>query len=108
MSTTTHTHSQQTAAPPRWLAIAPTVPLLIVTAIALAKVGYLGIFSYHFPSPAGWQVGLDLVCAIALWMWWMVMDARRTGRTVWPYLLLSLFGGSFGPLAYLIMRPKGE
>jgi len=78
------------------------VPFTAVTLYALAKVGYVGIFTYHLPSPAGWQVFTDLVVALALVLAYMIRDARRSGRTIWPYVIATLFLGSFGPLAYLL------
>lgn len=74
-----------------------------LSAYALAEHGYWGIFEFHFPSSAGWQVLADLAIACALAMIWMVSDARRTGRTVWPFLLMTLTLGSFGPLLYLLV-----
>jgi hypothetical protein len=68
---------------------------------AMLEAGYLGIFLYQFGSSAGWQVLADLVIACSLIMLWMIGDARRSGRSIWPYLLLTLSAGSFGPLLYL-------
>lgn len=74
----------------------------VLSAVALAEVGYLGLFLPHFQSAAGLQVLVDLVIALTLVMVWMVADARRSGRVVWPWLLATLLLGSFGPLGYLL------
>lgn len=74
-----------------------------LSGLALMEHGYWGIFEFHFPASAGWQVLTDLVIVCTLAMIWMVVDARRTDRTVWPYLLLTLTAGSFGPLLYLLV-----
>lgn len=68
---------------------------------AMLEVGYWGIFQHQFSSSAGWQVLADLVISCSLIMLWMIGDARRSGRRVWPYLLLTVGAGSFGPLLYL-------
>lgn len=80
-----------------------TLDFAVLTGYALMEHGYIGLFEYQFGSLAGWQVLVDLVIVCLLAMIWMIADARRTGRTVWPYLLLTLCGGSFGPLLYLIV-----
>lgn len=79
-----------------------------LSTLALVEHGYWGIFEFHFPASAGWQVLTDLVIVCTLAMIWMVIDARRTGRIVWPYLLLTLTGGSFGPLLYLLIGELGR
>jgi Protein of unknown function DUF2834 len=87
------------------LALAILVPFSLLSAYAVAQVGYLGIIAYHLPSPAGWQVITDLVIAVLLICLWMIQDARRTGRSAWPYVVASLFLGSFGVLFYLLLTP---
>lgn len=79
-----------------------------LTAYALLDVGYWGIFDYHRHSSAGWQVITDLVIVCGLAIGWMLADARRKGRTAWPYVLLTLAAGSFGPLLYLLAGDLGR
>jgi hypothetical protein len=73
------------------------------TLYAIYQVGYVGIFEAGLANPGSLQVLLDLVIACSLISWWMVMDARANGRNPWPYLLMTLFGGSLGPLLYLLL-----
>ena len=90
------------------LVIALLIPFALITAYALGTVGYMGIVAYHLPSPAGWQVFSDLVVALVLVCSWMIVDARKHGRSVIPYLVATLFLGSFGPLAYLLFAPANK
>lgn len=78
-----------------------------LTALALWQHGYWGILAPHFQSFGGGQVLADLVIALTLAMVWMWQDARAQGRKVWPWLLLTLVAGSFGPLGYLLTRKAG-
>lgn len=92
------------------------IPLLVLvlvafgalSAVAVLDVGYLGILMPHFESAGGLQVLVDLVIALTLVMIWMVADARRHGRVVWPWLVATLLFGSFGPLGYLLVRALRE
>lgn len=88
---------------PRPVLLAILLPFALLSAYALREVGYLGLITSHL-HPAGLQVLTDLVIALVLVMAWMVHDARARGVTVWPYLLATLVLGSFGPLAYLLLR----
>lgn len=75
-----------------------------LSAVALADVGYVGILAPHFESWGGGQVLADLVIACTLAMIWMVWDSRTSGVNAWPFVVLTLVGGSFGPLLYLVTR----
>ncbi|MDO8288352.1 MAG: DUF2834 domain-containing protein [Parvibaculum sp.] len=75
-----------------------------LSAMALLEVGYIGIFEQHLQNWAGMQVLTDLVIVCLLAMIWMVQDARKSGITVWPFLVMTLALGSFGPLFYLAFR----
>ncbi len=74
-----------------------------LSAYALFEHGYWGIIAYHLPSSAGWQVLSDLTIACSLAVIWMIADARKTGRNPWPFVLMTLPLGSFGPLLYLLV-----
>ncbi|MEM1156080.1 MAG: hypothetical protein AAGI44_18235 [Pseudomonadota bacterium] len=92
----------------RALAIILLVPFTVLTAYAVLQVGYIGIFDYQRHSPAGWQVFADLVIALLLVLTWLIADARRNGRNPWPWVLVTLLSGSFGPLLYLIFAPRAS
>ncbi len=85
----------------RILALAILPPFAVLTAYAVSQVGYIGIVDYHRHSPAGWQVFTDLVISLVLLLTWLIPEARKAGRAVWPWVLLTLLLGSFGPLLYL-------
>ncbi|MEO0617509.1 MAG: DUF2834 domain-containing protein [Pseudomonadota bacterium] len=85
----------------RKLALVLLVPFTLVTGYALIEVGVVGIFEQLFAGPAAWQIGFDLVIALVLVLTWLFEDARARGRNPWPWLVLTLCAGSFGPLLYL-------
>nr|RAV90513.1 DUF2834 domain-containing protein [Aerococcus mictus]RAV90891.1 DUF2834 domain-containing protein [Aerococcus tenax] len=76
----------------------------VLSTLALEDVGYLGILAPHFQSWGGAQVFVDLVIACLLACIWMINDARERGLPVWPFIVITLVGGSFGPLLYLALR----
>ncbi|HTO09344.1 MAG TPA: DUF2834 domain-containing protein [Myxococcota bacterium] len=76
----------------------------LLTALALREVGYLGIIEPHFQSWGQGQVLADLVIMCALGCIWMLADARARGISPWPFLIVTVFAGSFGPLLYLVTR----
>jgi hypothetical protein len=75
-----------------------------LSALALMEAGYLGIFAQHFENYAGMQVLSDLVIVCVLAIIWMVRDAKTSGVTPWPFVVLTLAAGAFGPLFYLVAR----
>lgn len=79
-----------------------------LSAAALAQHGYWGIIAPHFRSTGAGQVFTDLVISLSLAMIWIWHDAKTLGRNAWPWLILTLTAGSFGPLLYLLTRkPAG-
>lgn len=90
----------------RTLALVLLVPFVALTLYAVMEVGYIGVFDYHRHSPAGWQVFADLVVALILVLYWLIEDARKAGRNPWPWVVVTLFLGSIGPLLYLVFGRK--
>ena len=88
--------------------LALLLPFGALTLYALAEVGYIGIFESVMVNAGSWQVLVDLVIACALACTWMLVDARRRGTNAWPFVILTLGGGSFGPLLYLLVREWGQ
>ena len=75
-----------------------------LSAMALMEVGYIGIFEMHMKNYAGMQVLTDLVIVCVLAIIWMIGDAKTSGVNPWPFVVLTLVAGSFGPLFYLVAR----
>lgn len=86
----------------RVFAILILIPFAPLSFYALVQEGYVGLFAYQLGSPAGWQVLADLVIALLLVLSWLIADAKRAGRNPWPWVLITLATGSFGPLLYLL------
>jgi cytochrome bd-type quinol oxidase subunit 2 len=66
--------------------------------------GTEGFLRAALANAATAAVFIDLVVALTMVAVWMVHDAAQRGATVLPYLLLTLFVGSMGPLIYLMGR----
>ena len=81
-----------------------TAAFAVLTGLALADVGYLGILEPHLRSWAGAQVFADLVILALLSCVWMREDSRTSGVRAWPFVALTLAAGSFGILGYLLVR----
>jgi drug/metabolite transporter (DMT)-like permease len=79
-----------------------------LTATALWQHGYWGIIAPHFQSSGAAQVFADLVIALVLVLVWLWRDAKATGRNPWPWIVVTLALGSFGPLFYLLTRKSAE
>ncbi len=68
----------------------------------MGQVGYLGIWQGGLANLGSLQITLDLVVACCLLTGYLARDCRAQGRAWWPWALLTLVAGSFGPLAYLL------
>ena len=79
---------------------------LALTAAAVWRHGYWGIFEHQLQNAAGLQVLADLGIALALALIWLGRDAKTAGRNPLPWLVLTLAAGSFGPLLYLLTKRR--
>ena len=84
------------------LLILALIALGAVTAVALWMEGLAGILKATAHSYGSMQIFADLIIALTLVMVWMWRDAKNTGRNIWPWIVITLVAGSFGPLLYFI------
>lgn len=88
----------------------PTLPLLallgfsVLSGWAIWTKGFFGFVPLIRDEPWALQMLFDIVLAAVFACKWIVGDARRRGRTAWPFLLMTLATGSFGILAYALWR----
>jgi hypothetical protein len=90
---------------PKLILLAVLVPFSALSLLALWQHGYWGLFEPALRSTGAAQVLVDLAIALGLVLVWLFRDARQRGRNPWPWLLLTLAAGSFGPLLYLLTQP---
>jgi hypothetical protein len=69
--------------------------------------GYTGFLTLAGREPWALQMLLDLVLGLSFAAGWMRGDARRRGIAAWPYIVVTLFLGSIGLLAYVVRRGLG-
>lgn len=91
--------------PPKWLVLILLLPFSLYSFAVMADIGYDGIWRDGFASAGSRQILADLVVMAVLACFWLVQDARRSGRRVVPWILLTLTAGSLGPLLYLLLAP---
>jgi hypothetical protein len=90
-----------------WKTIGLAVLLADFTALTAWVVwehGVLGLYALVFANTATTLLAVDLVIALSLIGVWLVGDARERGVNAVPFLLLTAFAGSVGPLLYLVLR----
>lgn len=97
----------------------PELPMRTVLILALAafgafsmaamyQVGYVGIWQAGLANWGAAQVLADLVLMSLVVLLLLHRDAQAQGRTLWPYALITLAAGSFGPLLYLLLASRGK
>ncbi len=85
-----------------WLVL---VPFATYSTWVTYDQGFSAFFTQPWTHPTWTQEFLDLLIALALVSVWLHGDARRRGRSPWPWLLATPLLGSLAPLTYLALRP---
>jgi hypothetical protein len=80
---------------------------IALTGYAVYHYGYLAFFDLWSMNAIQLQIFIDLVIALSIVMAWIWRDARERGLSATPYLVMTLFLGSIGPMIYLIRREAG-
>jgi len=82
------------------------VAFSLLCAWAVAQQGYLALWTVPFEQPVTVAVGVDLLIVLVLSCLWMIKDAARADRKVWPYIVLTATCGSIGLLLYLALASE--
>ncbi len=80
------------------------VDFLAISAWAMWKVGYFGIWAAAISGPGELQVLADLFVACGLASAWVLRDARERGVNAWPFVVAALPFGSIPLLGYVLVR----
>jgi Terpene cyclase DEP1 len=84
--------------------VAALVAFTVYSVVVVAGHGYTGFLTLAAREPWAMQMLLDLVIACGVFLFWAYGDARSRGLPYWPFAVVTLFLGSIGVLAYLVMR----
>ena len=79
-----------------------------LTGYAVYHHGYLAFFDFHALNAIQLQIFVDLVIALSFVVTWMWRDAKARGISALPFVVITLFLGSIGPLLYLMRREAAE
>lgn len=83
--------------------IVPALASLVFGAFTLPIIYQHGLFGFITDlSRTMWgiQVGIDLMCALILGLFFAVPQARQHGVNPWPWSALTIFAGSIGFFAF--------
>jgi nitrate reductase NapE component len=82
------------------------VGFTVYSVAVVAGHGYLGFLQLAGREPWAMQMLIDLVIALGLFLFWAYGDARAHRLPYWPFAIATLFLGSVGALAYLVVRER--
>ncbi len=85
----------------RILAALVLIDFLILTGYTISQFGPVGWVAPLMDNAATIQVTVDLVLALVVALGFVVKDAREKGVNPIPFVVLTLFSGSVGLLAYV-------
>lgn len=80
----------------------------LLCAWAVAQQGYLAVWTVPLEQPVTTAVGVDLMIVLVFSCLWMIRNAARTQRKVWPYIVLTATCGSVGLLLYLALAKEPQ
>ena len=79
-----------------------------LTGYAVYHHGYLAFFDVQAMNAIQLQILIDLIIALSFVATWMLRDAKARGISAVPFVVITLFLGSIGPLLYLLRREATE
>ncbi len=84
------------------------VDFTVLTILALWHEGIQGLIQVCSGNLMGAALTADLCISLTLVSTVLYRDARKHGRNPLPFLILTLFVGSIGPLLYLLLRSEED
>jgi molybdopterin-guanine dinucleotide biosynthesis protein A len=87
--------------------------LVLVVLIAFTALNVYGVAAggidallalLETTNPWMFVFGADLVIALSMVAVWLIRDAKKSGRSAAPFVVLTAATGSIGPLLYLVTR----
>ena len=86
------------------LLVAVFVAFTAYTLFVMVGHGFLGFLALAEREPWALQLLVDLLVMLTLFATWIWRDARERKLPAWPYMILTVLGGSMGALVYLLHR----